>query len=80
MSRTPSQIAAARRAAGIRPETYTTCHLDRRCIERSHQTTVSVAAVQLELRNYLAHGRPQHAGDWYHDWQRTSQGTLSWAN
>lgn len=40
IKQTQSQLAATRRAAGIRPQTYATCVLDRRCIERSAQTTI----------------------------------------
>ncbi len=78
MAQTQSQLTASRRAAGIRPETYATCVLDRRCQARSQETRVSLVSMQFELRNYLAHGRPCHDGDWYHEWQRTTQGTLSW--
>lgn len=40
--------------------------------------TITLNSLKFELRNYMEHGRPQHKGDWYHQWARTSKGTLSW--
>lgn len=71
-------LAELRRAAGLRPETYAVCVLNRKCLGNTRETQVPLMALQMELKNYLAHGRAQHAGDWFHEWSRTSQGTLSW--
>lgn len=73
-----SQRASRIRAAGIRTETYKTCVLDRRCVAKSAQTTVSVLALKMELKNFMDHGRNSKTGDWFSEWSRTSSGTLSW--
>ena len=66
------------RAHGIQPVKYERCVLDQRCIQKSEQTAVSLLALRMELKNYMDHGQAKHGGDWYHEWQRTRQGTLSW--
>lgn len=42
----------------------------------------TLSMLRLELRNVVEHGLKKHAGDWYHQWARTSKGTLSfvWHN
>ena len=74
-----SQRASRIRASGIRIETYNACSLDRRCIAKSAQTTVSLLALKMELKNFMEHGRYNKSGDWFSEWSRTSSGTLSWA-
>ena len=34
------------------------------------------------LWDYMRHGRPEHRGDWFHEWARAKSGTLSfrWTN
>lgn len=53
------------------------CDRDRECLIRSRQTVVLLTAVRQELANYLAHGRSEHGGDWWHTAMRTPRGTLS---
>ena len=77
-TKTQAQRLREIRAAGIRTETYSTCALGRRCVERSTQTTATLLALRMELQNFMQHGRLAHADDWYHQWARTSRGTLSW--
>lgn len=75
---TISQRASRIRASGIRIETYKTCSLDRRCVAKSAQTTITLLALKMELKNFIDHGRDNKTGDWYSEWSRTSSGTLSW--
>ena len=74
----PAQRLRAIRATGIRIETYKTCALDHRCVAKSAQTTVSLLALKMELKNFMDHGRNSQTGDWFSEWSRTSSGTLSW--
>lgn len=37
----------------------------------------TLSMLRCELHNVMEHGLAKHRGDWYHEWARTSRGTLS---
>ena len=37
----------------------------------------TLSMLRMELHNILEHGLQKHKGDWFHEWSRTSRGTLS---